>query len=181
MERARSEASGTVSYESGPDPRVRLLTIDRPEKMNAVGAAEAAGLQRALTDFRDDDSARVLVITGAGSEAFCAGADLGAVAAMYSPDTDAEPLFEVDSENPASPAEGNIGPTRWTDLYKPVIAAVNLQALECRPRRRRHPEAATPGRARAGPGPDHHRSGHRGGRSRADRTGQRGDPERPLR
>ena len=125
MERARSEASGTVSYESGPDPRVRLLTIDRPEKMNAIGAAEAAGLQRALTDFRDDDSARVLVITGAGSEAFCAGADLGAVAAMYSPDTDAEPLFEVDSENPASPAEGNIGPTRWTDLYKPVIAAVN--------------------------------------------------------
>ncbi len=125
MERATSQAPETVSYERGPDPRVRLLTIDRPEKMNSIGAAEAAGLNRALADFRDDDSAHVLVITGAGCEAFCAGADLHAVAAMYSPDTGEEPLFEVDPQNPASPAEGNIGPTRWTDLHKPVIAAVN--------------------------------------------------------
>lgn len=115
----------TISLENGPDPRVRLLTISRPDRMNAIGAAEASGLSRALSEFRDDDSAHVLVITGAGREAFCAGADLRAVAAMHSGGIGADPLFEFDPEDPASPADGNIGPTRRTDIHKPVIAAVN--------------------------------------------------------
>ncbi len=66
-----------------------------------------------------------MVITGAGTQAFCAGADLRAVAAMFAPGTETEPLFEIDPQNPGSPAEGNIGPTRWTDIHKPIIAAVN--------------------------------------------------------
>ncbi len=115
----------TVRFEAGPQPGVRILTIGRPERMNAIGPEEAAGLTRALTAFRDDDSAHVLVITGAGSQAFCAGADLSSVAAMYSPDIEVEPLFEVDPERPGSPPDGNIGPTRWTDIHKPIIAAVN--------------------------------------------------------
>ena len=69
----------------------------------------------------------MLVITGAGAEAFCAGADLHSVAAMYSSEKDdgPEPLFEFDPERPASPPYGNIGPTRWTGIHKPIIAAVN--------------------------------------------------------
>lgn len=124
--------------ESGPSG-VRLLTINRPRQMNAIGPAEARGLFSALSRFRDDDSARVLVITGAGTESFCAGADLGAVAAMFEDDghgeaeddgrgeaRSGEPLFDLKGD-PGSqiPAEGNIGPTRWTGIHKPVIAAVN--------------------------------------------------------
>jgi enoyl-CoA hydratase len=119
----------TIAWDESQAAGVRLLTINRPEKMNAIGGAEARGLTEALRRFRDDDSARVLVITGAGTEAFCAGADLGAVAAMYSPAAPAaghEPLFEIDPDaTPASPRDGNIGPTRWTDIHKPIIAAVN--------------------------------------------------------
>jgi enoyl-CoA hydratase len=118
----------TIRWNEDPLPGVRLLTIDRPEKRNAIGAAESRGLTEALGRFRDDDSARVLVITGAGTEAFCAGADLHAVAAMYEPGaaSQTEPLFRLDPDiGPASPAEGNIGPTRWTGIHKPIIAAVN--------------------------------------------------------
>ncbi len=115
----------TIRYEA-VTPGVRLLTIDRAARMNAIGPAESRGLFAALADFRDDDEARVLVLTGAGSESFCAGADLGAVAAMFTDDPATEPLF--DPADPAAapiPAEGNIGPTRWADVHKPVIAAVN--------------------------------------------------------
>ncbi|MCB0828275.1 MAG: HD domain-containing protein [Solirubrobacterales bacterium] len=105
---------------------VRVLTIIRPGRMNAIGPTEARGLFTALARFRDDDSARVLVVTGAGTEAFCAGADLGAVAAMFDDDQPGEPLYELEPQ-PGSPipAEGNIGPTRWTGIHKPIIAAVN--------------------------------------------------------
>jgi enoyl-CoA hydratase len=121
----RITAGETVSYGETEHPGVRLLTIDRPEKMNAIGAGEAAGLERAIDEFRLDPDARVLVITGAGSDAFCAGADLHAVAAT-SGKGEAAPLFiPEDPANPKSPEAGNIGPTRMHDLYKPVIAAIN--------------------------------------------------------
>lgn len=121
------ELPRTILWDQSPAPGVRLLTINRPERRNAIGAAEAQGLTAALTEFRNDDSARVLVITGAGTEAFCAGADLHAVAAMYGPEggDGPEPLFDLNPDQPSSPTEGNIGPTRWTDLHKPIIAAVN--------------------------------------------------------
>ena len=126
MDRAPLALPETILWDETLQPGVRLLTINRPDRRNAIGAAEARGLTAALTEFRDDDSALVLVITGAGSEAFCAGADLHAVAAIYSPDGETEPLFELDPDGPAaSPEAGNIGPTRWPDVYKPIIAAVN--------------------------------------------------------
>jgi enoyl-CoA hydratase len=125
MEEAASTLPETVLWSEGPAPGVRLLTINRPRRMNAIGPVEGRNLTKALTKFRDDESAHVLVITGTGTEAFCAGADLHSVAAMYLPGGETEPLFEVDQDRPASPAEGNIGPTRWTDIHKPIIAAVN--------------------------------------------------------
>lgn len=115
----------TIKWSEGP-AGVRLLTIDRPKQRNAIGATEARGLHAAMAMFREDDSARVLVVTGSGTEAFCAGADLRAVSAMYDPDGETEPLFELEPGGPiASPTDGNIGPTRRTDVYKPIIAAVN--------------------------------------------------------
>jgi enoyl-CoA hydratase len=83
-----------------------LITIDRPQRRNAVDGATAALFRQALTDFEADDGARVLVLTGAGGEAFCAGADLKAM--------------DLDVSHP----DGPMGPTRLTPS-KPAIAAVD--------------------------------------------------------
>jgi len=53
-----------------------VLTIDRPERRNAVDGPAAEELRAGYERFAADDGARVLVLTGAGGEAFCAGADL---------------------------------------------------------------------------------------------------------
>jgi enoyl-CoA hydratase/carnithine racemase len=55
---------------------VAWLTINRPQARNALNAAVRQGLFDGLTRFNDDDSAHVLVLTGAGDVAFSAGADL---------------------------------------------------------------------------------------------------------
>ena len=83
-----------------------VVTIDRPERRNAVDAATAEAFRAALRDFEADDGARVLVLTGAGGEAFCAGADLKAL--------------DLDVDHP----DGPMGPTRLTPA-KPAIAAVD--------------------------------------------------------
>ena len=67
----------TVLQESRQDGRL-ILTIDRPERRNALNADVIAALQQALQRVRADESIRAVVLTGAGDEAFCAGADLGA-------------------------------------------------------------------------------------------------------
>jgi enoyl-CoA hydratase/carnithine racemase len=55
-----------------------VLTIDRPERRNAMNVDVVAGLQQALDSARADRTIRAVVLTGAGDEAFCAGADLAA-------------------------------------------------------------------------------------------------------
>jgi enoyl-CoA hydratase len=83
-----------------------VLTIDRSERRNAIDAAAAEAFRQGLVDFEADDDARVLVLTGAGGEAFCAGADLKAM--------------NLD----VSHRDGPMGPTRPTPA-KPAIAAVD--------------------------------------------------------
>jgi enoyl-CoA hydratase len=85
-----------------------VLTIDRPERRNAVDGPTAELLQQGWERFEADDEARVLILTGAGGVAFCAGADLKAI------DTFAPRL---DSPN------GPMGFTRRTPS-KPAIAAI---------------------------------------------------------
>ena len=60
----------------------QLVTIERPERRNAVDGETAALLRAAFDDFVADDAARVMVLTGAGEDAFCAGADLKAIATL---------------------------------------------------------------------------------------------------
>ena len=60
-----------------------VLTIDRPERRNALNADVIAALQDALQRARSDDTIRVVVLTGAGQDAFCAGADLGSDAFAF--------------------------------------------------------------------------------------------------
>jgi enoyl-CoA hydratase len=108
---------------------VRLITIDRPERMNAIGPVTSRELIDAWGRFRDDPDAHVAVLTGAGEAAFCAGADLKAAAATFLGDSAEEPLVkwseeEISAHNRGE-RDGIIGPSRWTDIYKPIIAAVN--------------------------------------------------------
>ena len=65
----------TILYETVED-KIRRLTLNRPEKLNAMSPALLAELDRALDEFEEDADASVLVIRGAG-RAFCAGYDLG--------------------------------------------------------------------------------------------------------
>ncbi|HWM85693.1 MAG TPA: enoyl-CoA hydratase-related protein [Kofleriaceae bacterium] len=106
-----------VLYEvHGP---VAVIKINRPEVRNCIGPRTHLELIDAWTRFRDDDGALVAVMTGAGDKAFCSGADLKAVAQLV-PDTPAEVAANNRGERP-----GYLGPSRWTDIYKPIIAAVN--------------------------------------------------------
>jgi 2-(1,2-epoxy-1,2-dihydrophenyl)acetyl-CoA isomerase len=94
---------------------VRTITIDRPDKLNAVNGALAFAMGDALADAGTDDAVRVVVITGSG-RAFCAGLDL--------------------SEPPTLPSAtraDRLDPYAWVGTWvqrvvaceKPVIAAVN--------------------------------------------------------
>ncbi|MGC9961542.1 MAG: enoyl-CoA hydratase-related protein [Acidimicrobiales bacterium] len=56
--------------------QVARLTINRPERRNALNASVLSGLRAALAEIKRDDSLRVVVLTGAGEKAFSAGADL---------------------------------------------------------------------------------------------------------
>lgn len=62
------------------DGPVGRITINRPERRNAMSFEVMAGLRDSLAAARADDAVRVVVITGAGDRAFCAGADLGSIA-----------------------------------------------------------------------------------------------------
>jgi enoyl-CoA hydratase len=83
-----------------------VLTIDRPDRRNAIDLATATALRQGLTEFESDESACVLVLTGAGGVAFCAGADLKAI--------------DLDPDDPNGPE----GFTRLTPS-KPAIAAID--------------------------------------------------------
>ncbi|MDQ1386491.1 MAG: hypothetical protein QOG65_3870 [Actinomycetota bacterium] len=56
---------------------VARITINRPERRNAMSFGVMQGLRDAMARARDEDAVRVVVLTGAGEKAFCAGADLG--------------------------------------------------------------------------------------------------------
>jgi enoyl-CoA hydratase len=98
-----------------------VLTIDRPERRNAVDPRTADLLLEGYRSFEADDEAPVMVLTGAGDEAFCAGADLKSIAAA----TEDE---EIAKEWLAPRPHGPLGFTRLTPS-KPTIAAISGYAL----------------------------------------------------
>src|SRR4051794_10915298 len=95
-----------------------VLTIDRRERRNAVDPETASLLLDGFREFEADDGARALVLTGDGPEAFCAGADLKAIAEA-GPDVPADVVEAVTSR-----AEGPMGFTRLTPS-KPTVAAIS--------------------------------------------------------
>lgn len=110
-----SGSGGGLRVSIDKDSGVAVLTLDRPEKLNAIDLGLAAELASAWREFRFDDSVRALVITGAGERAFSTGLDRGAdVPQPNSPYMVDDPLVAI-------------GP-KANDLWKPVIAAVNGMA-----------------------------------------------------
>src|SRR6201993_2246035 len=89
------------------------ITINRPEKRNALNGDVIAGIARGYRTAHDDKDVRVVVLTGAGEKAFCAGADLqntgGAFAADFSrPNVDYADLMRL-SQNATKPAIARVG------------------------------------------------------------------------
>jgi enoyl-CoA hydratase/carnithine racemase len=96
---------------------VAILTLNRPQRMNAWTGAMALELSHALGVCNSDDAVRVIVLTGAG-RAFCAGADLGGGG-----DTFGDFVERRDSKREPAPI---LFP--W-QIDKPVIAAINGHAI----------------------------------------------------
>lgn len=103
-------AESEVRYEA--DGHVRVMTLNRPDKMNALTVDGLAEQSRYLETFRDDDDAWTLVVTGSG-RAFSTGLDLSKASQAVGR-RDRPP--GLNGHNPIS-------------LWKPVIAAINGYAL----------------------------------------------------
>lgn len=97
---------------------VMIVTINRPEVRNCVNLAVHVGIGEALENAERDPNVRVLILTGAGDKAFCAGADLKALARGE----------RIIPDDPARAAWGFAGYVRH-HISKPTIAAVNGAAI----------------------------------------------------
>jgi enoyl-CoA hydratase len=106
-----AESTDEVRYDR--DGAAAVVTIDRPDRRNAVDGPTAVALHEAVERFESEDDARVMVLCGAGGIAFCAGADLKAI--------------ETFGDRLMAP-EGPMGFTRLTPS-KPTIAAISGYAL----------------------------------------------------
>ena len=89
------------------------ITINRPDKRNALNGDVIAGITKGYRDAHDDKDVRVIVLTGAGDKAFCAGADLQNSAAAFAmdfsrPNVDYADLLRL-SQNATKPAIARVG------------------------------------------------------------------------
>ncbi|MFN8544457.1 MAG: enoyl-CoA hydratase-related protein [Candidatus Binatia bacterium] len=103
------ELPPTIRYEK--QGRIAIMTLNRPEAMNALTPAMLSGLDAAFRDFNDDDDLWVAILTAAGEKAFCAGMDL----------KEAIPLITAGDEM----GYGDHTKRQFSDIFKPIIAAVN--------------------------------------------------------
>src|SRR5690606_4570349 len=107
---------GDIRYEC--HGKVRLITLDRPRVMNSLDFAANDELVACWAEFDADDDAHVAVITGAGEQAFCAGADLKTYTMAYA----RTPAPEFVRRYTNGPGFGGI--TRTQTTWKPVLAAI---------------------------------------------------------
>jgi enoyl-CoA hydratase/carnithine racemase len=108
-----TDAAARLPLTVSRDGHVARLTIDRPDKRNAMTAAMWAGLPGVLADLADDAAVRVLVVTGAGPS-FCAGADITDL--LSGPDP-TDPMADVRRDNLAAQAA-------LRNFPKPTVAMI---------------------------------------------------------
>ncbi|MFE2095968.1 enoyl-CoA hydratase/isomerase family protein [Streptomyces sp. NPDC059468] len=105
----------TLRFSADKDTGVAVVTLNRPERLNAVDAEMVAELVALWRELRFDDAVRAVVLTGAGDRAFCTGIDRDFVVPQpSSPYMQDDPLLRI-------------GP-KTNDLWKPVVAAVRGMA-----------------------------------------------------
>jgi (E)-benzylidenesuccinyl-CoA hydratase len=103
--------------------RIATVTLDRPEKLNALDPAHLRDLRNHLVELSADPGVSVVILTGAGQKSFCVGADLTAGGA---PEMGVAEAFGLDLDQSA--ARGlyiRLFDLSGLQLRKPVIAAVN--------------------------------------------------------
>ncbi len=103
---------------------ILMLTLNQPEIMNAVNSAACAELAAAFDRADNDDSVRVVIVTGAG-RAFCAGANLSDESKLDS----FHDRFTGKADTAPRRDEGGVVCLRIYDMKKPVIAAINGPAV----------------------------------------------------
>jgi enoyl-CoA hydratase/carnithine racemase len=100
-----------------------VARMNRPERMNALGGGLREALEQAWFEFRDDPALKVMIITGVGDRAFCAGADL------RENDRRARELGAQSAQALLDAQRSAVIAPSFTannfHLYKPVIAAIN--------------------------------------------------------
>lgn len=96
---------------------IRTITVNRPDKLNALNRRTLLELQQAMIEAHGDDAVRVIVITGSGEKAFVAGADIGEIRRQSAIEARA---FSAMGQNLMSLIQS---------FDKPVVAAINGFAL----------------------------------------------------
>jgi enoyl-CoA hydratase/carnithine racemase len=114
-----SPPPGFPTVSTALEGRVAVVTLNRPEVLNAWNGALARDLDRALSWASEDDRVGAVVITGAG-RAFCAGADLSGGGTTFA---------ERGGSDPADDTEARTPTTLPWDVPKPVVAAINGHAV----------------------------------------------------
>lgn len=99
--------------------QVGIVVLNRPEVHNAINHAVTIAVADAIEDLEEDDAIRVLIVTGAGDESFCAGQDLKALGEKRPGSDDGAPVRDL----------GGFAGIVRRSFHKPVIAAVNGFAL----------------------------------------------------
>jgi len=94
--------------------KIGIITLNRPESLNALNARLTFKLQEVMHDFRDNDNVWVGILTGAGSRAFSAGADIK------------ESISLAGTQVPTRQVSDHL---RFDLIWKPVIAAINGYCL----------------------------------------------------
>ena len=106
---------------------IAYITLNRPEAQNAFDPETVVAIVSAWEDYRDDDSLRCAIITGAGEGTFSSGADLKRliplITGVRQPETEADRIIQKD------PMLLQKAFLRNFKLYKPVIAAINGSAI----------------------------------------------------
>lgn len=105
-----------VSYEK--KDRIAYITLNRPERLNAIDEKMATDLMRIWVDFRDDDNLLVAILSGSG-RSFCSGADVSKMALGQ---------YWTFPKNSLLFGEKRIGPHNY-GVWKPIIAAVHGHVL----------------------------------------------------
>ncbi|MCD2466261.1 enoyl-CoA hydratase/isomerase family protein [Streptomyces sp. MBT42] len=106
-----------ITVERDKETGVAVVTLDRPEKHNALTLEMASALGAVWRGFRYEDEIRAIVVTGAGGRAFCTGIDRAAAGNVPQPSSP----YAIDDPLLA------IGP-KANDLWKPVVSAVEGMA-----------------------------------------------------